>query len=146
MNITLKTSFTIQFPNLPTPKEPCVALMSEIIVMVTPSSKLSVYAASSVQGNSAPMLTFVKNNLYISFNYDKTVVITAGTYSGYVNITSSSNGSFLSNINVNLTSTGFEFQPSNIFLPIGANYRQFRIGADPSLVPVVYFYQGTKQE
>lgn len=146
LNITLKTSFRVQFPNLPTPKAPCRALMSDIIVIVTPSSKVSVYSASSVQGNSAPMLTFVKNSLYISFNYDQTVVITAGTYSRYVNITSSSNGTFLSNINVNLTSTGFLFEPSNIFLPLGASYEQFRIGADQSLVPVVYFYQGTKQE
>lgn len=45
-----------------------------------------------------------------------------------------------------MTSTGFTFAPSRVFLPIGAKKRSFTIGADGSLVPVVYFYQAIKQE
>jgi hypothetical protein len=146
INIPLQTPFVVEFPNLPTPKLPCAAQMSDIIITITPGNKLSVYSASSVQGNSAPLLTFVKNSRYISFNNDHNIVITAGTYSNMIDITSSDNQAFLSNININLTSTGFIFLPSNIFLPIGVTKRSFQIGADNDLVPVVYFYQATKQE
>lgn len=119
--------------------------MSEIIVTVTPSSKLSVYSASSVQGNSAPLLTFIQNTKYISFNHDQTIVVTAGTYSAPIPITTNDNSAFLSNINVNFTSTGFTFLPSSVFLPIGKLSSSFVIGADTSLLPVVYFYQAIKQ-
>jgi hypothetical protein len=120
--------------------------MSEMIVTVTPSSKLSISSASSVQGNSAPRLTFVQNSRYISFNLDQTVTITAGTYSSPISITSSDSNAFLSNININLTSTGFTFTPSQVFLPIGVKKSSFIIGADTGLLPVVYFYQAIKQE
>jgi hypothetical protein len=93
--------------------------MSEILVTVTPSNRLSIYSASSVQGNSAPTLKFVKNTRYISFNSDQTIFITAGTYSTPISITSSDQNAFLSNININLTSTGFTFIPTTVFLPIG---------------------------
>ena len=72
--------------------------------------------------------------------------MTAGTCSAPIDVTASDNNAFLSNININLTSTGFTFTPSRVFLPIGAKKRSFTIGADGSLVPVVYFYQATKQE
>jgi hypothetical protein len=146
INIPLQTIFSIQIPSLPTPKLPCSVQMSEIIVTITPSNKLSIYSASTVQGNSAPLLTFVKNAKYISFNNDNTVQITAGTYSAPITITASDNMAFLSNVNIRLSSTGFTFTPSNVFLPIGAKQRTFVIGADSSLVPVVYFYQAIKQE
>ena len=55
--------------------------MSTMIVTVSPSDQLSLTAASAVQGNSAPKLTFIANSLYISFNHDKQITITAGTYS-----------------------------------------------------------------
>jgi hypothetical protein len=119
--------------------------MSDIIVTVTPSNKKSIYSASSVQGNSAPVLTFVPNNRYISFNNDQAITITAGTYSAPISITASDNGSFLSNININLTSTGFTFLPSTIFLPIGFKSQAFQVGADSDLIPVTYFYQAIKQ-
>lgn len=120
--------------------------MSEMVVTVTPSTKLSISAASSVQGNSAPLLTFVRNSRYISFNNDQTVTITAGTYSSPISITASDGNGFLSNINMNLTSTGLTFTPSQVFLPIGVKKSSFIIGADTSLLPVVYFYQAIKQE
>lgn len=120
--------------------------MSEMIVTVTSSTKLSIYAASSVQGNSAPRLAFVQNSKYISFNNDQTVTITAGTYSSPISITASDGNAFLSNININLTSTGFTFTPNQVFLPIGVKKSSFIIGADTSLLPVVYFYQAIKQE
>lgn len=117
-----------------------------MIVTVTPANKLSITAASSVQGNSAPKLTFVPNNLYISFNHDSPITITAGTYSQPIKITTSNGGKFLSNINIQLQSTGFTFSPSTVFLPIGQQSAWFVIGADQSLVPITYFYQATKQE
>ena len=80
-----------------------------MIVTVTPADKLTMTAASVPQGNSAPKLTFVANNLYISFNHDKQVTITAGTYSDYISITTNTNASFLSNTNIALQSTGFVF-------------------------------------
>jgi hypothetical protein len=135
----------IQFPNLPTPKSACSVEMSEMIVTVTPSNKLSIFAASSVQGNSAPRLTFVQNARYISFNNDQTVTITAGSYSAPISITANDGNAFLSNININLTSTGFTFTPNRVFLPIGVKASSFIIGADTSLLPVAYFYQAIKQ-
>ena len=146
LNIPPQTPFSIQIPSLPTPKLPCSVQMSEIIVTITPSDKLSIYSASTVQGNSAPLLTFVKNAKYISFNNDNTIQITAGTYSAPIAITASDNHTFLSNINIKLSSTGFTFIPSNVFLPIGASQGSFVVGADSSLIPVVYFYQAIKQE
>jgi len=117
-----------------------------MIVTVTPANKLSITAASSVQGNSAPKLTFVANNLYITFNNGNPIVITAGTYSQPIKITSSNSQAFLSNINIQLQSTGFTFTPSAVFLPIGKTSAEFVIGADKSLVPITYFYQAIKQE
>ena len=117
-----------------------------MIVTVTPSSKLSLTAASAVQGNSAPQLTFQVNSLYVSFNHNKQITITAGTYSSLIPITTSTNASFLSNVNIELQSTGFTFEPTTVFLPLGQKEGYFRIGADESIVPVVYFYQGIKQE
>ena len=117
--ISANTVFQVQFPNLPTPLSPCTTEMSTMIVTVTPSSKLSITAASSLQGNSAPKLTFVANNLYISFNNNTPVTITAGTYSQPIRITTNSGAKFLSNINIQLQSTGFTFNPSTVFLPIG---------------------------
>jgi hypothetical protein len=87
--IPASTSFQVQFPNLPTPLSPCTTEMSTMIVTVTPSNKLSLSAASSVYGNSAPRLTFIANTLYISFNNDQTVSITAGTYSQPISVTAS---------------------------------------------------------
>jgi hypothetical protein len=144
--IPADTAFQVQFPNLPTPSQPCSTEMSSMIVTVTPADRLSLTAASGVQGNSAPKLTFVSNSLYISFNYDQQVSITAGTYSQPIAITANTNASFLSNINIQLQSIGFLFEPSTVFLPIGQQAGSFRIGADGSLVPIVYFYQAIKQE
>jgi hypothetical protein len=93
--------------------------MSEIIVTVTPSDRLSITSASTFQENSAPTLTFLQNSRYISFNHDQTVTITAGTYTQPIDITSSDNNDFLTNINIGLQSTGFVFSPAAIFLPIG---------------------------
>ena len=93
--------------------------MSSMIVTVTPADKLTITAASAIQGNSAPKLTFIANSLYISFNYDKQITITAGTYTDMIPITTNTNASFLSNTNIQLSSTGFTFEPSTIFLPLG---------------------------
>jgi hypothetical protein len=102
VSMPLKSTFMLQFPNLPTPKSPCVVQMSEMIVTITPANKLSVYAASAVQGNSAPKLTFVMNSRYISFNHDQPIRITAGTYSAAIPVTSNDNASILSNTNIKL--------------------------------------------
>ena len=120
--------------------------MSRMIVTVTPANKLSLTAASSLQGNSAPKLTFVANNLYITFNNNSPIAVTAGTYTRPIQIQTSNGAGFLSNINIQLQSTGFTFTPSNVFLPIGQTSASFVIGADKSLVPITYFYQAIKQE
>jgi len=146
VNIPANSQFSIQIPDLPTPKEPCQVDMSEIIVTVTPTNSSNIYAASNAMGNSAPALTFVTNSLYVSFNHDQTIKITAGTYSVQIPITPSDNSTFLSNTNIQLQSTGFVFNPSTVFLPIGVASGSFRLGADPALVPVVYFYTAIKQE
>ena len=91
------------------------------------------------------MLTFIRNNKYISFNNDQSILITAGTYSSPISITTNDHTAFLSNINIVLSSNGFTFNPSRIFLPIGVLSQKFIIGADTDLLPIVYFYQGTKQ-
>lgn len=83
--------------------------MSHTIITVSASTRLSIYAASQVEGNSAPKLTFISNSRYISFNNDQTLTITAGTYSNYVEIDSSDNNKFISNLNVKLTSSGLVF-------------------------------------
>lgn len=144
--IPANTIFQVQFPNLPTPLTSCSTEMSTMIVTVAPSNKLTLTAASQVQGNSAPRLTFQANSLYISFNYDQPIVITAGTYSQSISITPSDNSTFLSNTNIQLQSIGFVFEPSSVFLSIGQSRGSFRIGADNSLVPITYFYQAIKQE
>ena len=120
--------------------------MSTMIVTVTPANKLTLTAASAVQGNSAPRLTFVANSQYISFNNDNAVTITAGTYSQQIPITTNTNSKFLSNINIQLQSSGFLFEPSSVFLPIGQQKGSFRIGLDGSQRPIVYFYQAIKQQ
>lgn len=144
--IAANTVFQVHFPNLPTPLTPCTTEMSTMIVTVTPASKLSITAASSLQGNSAPKLTFIANNLYISFNNNTPVTVTAGTYSQPIQIATNSGDKFLSNINIQLQSTGFTFSPSTVFLPIGQKSASFVIGADKSLLPITYFYQAIKQE
>ena len=117
--IPADTQFQVQLPNLPTPMHPCTTEMSTMIVTVTPADRLSLTAASGIQGNSAPQLTFVANSLYISFNNDQPVTITAGTYSQQIAITTNTAAAFLSNTNIQLQSTGFLFEPSTVFLPIG---------------------------
>ena len=97
--------------------------MSKIIATVTPSNRLSIYAASTEQSNSAPVLNFIANARYISLNHDQTVTITAGTYSPLIPITTNDNSAFLSNVNLILSSSGFTFTPSRIFLPIGEKKR-----------------------
>ena len=117
--IPADTQFQVQFPNLPTPMSPCTTEMSTMIVTVTPADRLSLTAASGIQGNSAPQLNFVANSLYISFNHDHPITITAGTYSQAIPITTNTGDAFLSNTNIQLQSTGFLFEPSTVFLPIG---------------------------
>ena len=58
--------------------------MSEMVGYLTPPDMLSIYAATSVSGNSAPMLQFVADDLYLSLNNDQAIVITAGTYSDMI--------------------------------------------------------------
>lgn len=118
--------------------------MSKTIVFATSSTKKSVYAASSITVNSAPILTFTANNRYISFNHDNTIQLTAGTYSQMIDITSSDGNPFLTNIVVNLTSTGFIFEPASVFLKLGDPKAQFRVGADSGLFPISYFYEAIK--
>ena len=120
--------------------------MSDMIGFVTPSDKKSILAASSISGNSAPILTFSADPRYLSFNHDNTIDITAGTYSPMIDITSSDNNPFLTNIIVNLTSSGFTFEPPTVFLKLGDSKAQFRVGADIGLFPVSYFYDTIKSE
>ena len=107
--LAANTQFIIEFPSLPTPKIAGSVKMSDMIGFVTPSDKKSILAASSISGNSAPILTFSADPRYLSFNHDNTIDITAGTYSPIIDITSSDNNPFLTNIIVNLTSSGFTF-------------------------------------
>lgn len=118
--------------------------MSQTVGYVTANNKKSILAASSAASNSAPVLTFTADTRYLSFNYDNTVTITAGTYSPYIDITSSDNASFLTNVIVNLTSNGFTFDPASVFLKQGDYKARFRIGADPALFPISYFYDTIK--
>lgn len=83
---------------------------------------------------------------YISFNYDQIITITAGTYSLPIDITASDNGTFLTNIKVNISSSGFLFEPAEVFLSVGDVKATFRVGADSGLLPINYFYNSTKSE
>ncbi len=83
--------------------------MSEMIGYVTASNKKSIICASSISSNSAPVLNFASATRYLSFNNDNTIVITAGTYSNMIDLKSSDNGRFLSNVVVNISSSGFVF-------------------------------------
>lgn len=83
--------------------------MSQIVSFITIANKSKITAASAVSGNSAPKLTFIKDNRYIQFNNDLQIVITAGTYSQLIDIKSSDNNPFLTNIKVTLSSIGFIF-------------------------------------
>jgi hypothetical protein len=120
--------------------------MSEVVSFVTSNDKKSIYSASMISGNSAPRLTFVEDIRYISFNNDSAIEITAGSYSKNIQIFSSDLQPFLTNVNVNLSSTGFVFEPSQIFIKLGDKLTTFRIGADSGLLPIYYFYEATKQE
>jgi hypothetical protein len=118
--------------------------MSEMIVFITPNNKKSIIAASSIAGNSAPIITFTADPRYLSFNLDNTIHITAGTYSQLIDITASDNNTFLTNIVVNLTSTGFTFDPPQVFLKLGDIKGKFRVSADAGLFPISYFYDTVK--
>ncbi len=83
--------------------------MSKIIGFVTLAAKSKITAASAISGNSAPKLTFVKDNRYITFNNDTEIVVTAGTYSQLIDVKSSDKNPFLTNVKVALSSTGFVF-------------------------------------
>lgn len=120
--------------------------MSEMVAYVTPTDKKSIYAATSTSGNSAPLLTFVMDQQYLSFNNDETIVITAGTYSATTYITPSNGGEFLTNVKVTLSSAGFLFEPSEMLLSLGDKNGTFKIGADSGLLPIQYFYEGVKTE
>ena len=87
--ITANSLFKIEFPSLPTPKIAGPVYMSEITGFLTPADMLSIFAATSTSGNSAPILTFTADDRYISFNHDNTIEITAGTYSHMIDITGS---------------------------------------------------------
>ena len=63
--------------------------MSQSLIYVTPTDKRSIYAASAISANSAPVLDFTADPRYISFNHDQTIEITAGTYSDMIDVTSS---------------------------------------------------------
>ena len=118
--------------------------MSKMIGYLTPADKKSIYAASSESGNSAPQIQFVADSRYISFNYDQTITITAGTYSLPIDITSSDADAFLTNIKINISSAGFTFEPAEILLKLGDESGTFRVGADSGLLPINYFYYTTK--
>lgn len=83
--------------------------MSQIVSFVTLANKSKITAASAVSGNSAPKLNFVKDNRYIKFNNDAEIVITAGTYSQMIDVKSSDNLPFRTNVKVTLSSVGFVF-------------------------------------
>jgi len=119
--------------------------MSKTITFVTLADKTKITAASATSGNSAPKLTFYKDNRYISFNNDTEVVITAGTYSQMIDVKSSDGNPLLTNVKVSLSSTGFVFEPAEVLLKLGDEKSQFRIGADKDLYPISYFYSAIKQ-
>lgn len=144
--VAANTAFDIEFPSLPTPKVAGSVKMSEMIGFITPSNKKSILAASTMAGNSAPILTFTADPRYLSFNHDNTIDITAGTYSQLVDITASDNNPFLTNIVVNISSPGFVFEPASVFLKLGDSKAQFRVGADSGLFPISYFYETVKSE
>ncbi len=95
--------------NVPTPTLVTASEMSKITSFVTIANKSNITAASAISGNSAPKLTFFKDNRYISFNNDSAIVITAGTYSQLIEVRSSDGNPFLTNVKVALSSTGFVF-------------------------------------
>lgn len=97
-------------------------------------------------GNSAPIITFTADPRYLSFNHDNTIDITAGTYSPMIDITSSDSNAFLTNIVVNISSSGFTFEPASVFLKLGDTKAQFRVGADTGMFPISYFYDTVKSE
>lgn len=86
--------------------------MSKIIAFITLADRSKITAASATSGNSAPKLTFVKDTRYITFNNDSPILITAGTYSQLIDVKSSDNNAFLTNVKVSLSSTGFIFEPA----------------------------------
>lgn len=138
------SSFIVTFTNLPTPSLAGTTDMNNMAAVVSSADLTVTVAASSVKTNEAPLQTFIANPLYISFNGDTTVTLTAGTYSLPIPITSSDNQQFLSNILVNFTATGFTFinNPTEIFL--GATSQTFTIGADMNLMPTYYVYNTIK--
>lgn len=131
--------------NLPTPTYETTSEMSKIVSFVTLADKTKITAASATSGNSAPKLSFVKDSRYISFNNDSEIVITAGTYSQLIEVKSSDNLPFRTNVKVSLSSPGFVFEPAEVLLKLGDEKAQFRIGADKDLYPISYFYSAIKQ-
>lgn len=103
-------------------------------------------ASSAIISNSAPILIFEKASQYLSLNYDNTIEITAGTFSNRIDITSSNNQEFITNVMLNVSSEGLTFEPNQIFLRIGDQKGQFRIGADSSLLPISYIINTAKTE
>ena len=101
-------------------------------------------AASDAKTNSAPVLEFSEEPRYLSFNSDSSIHITTGTYSPWIDITSSDSEEFLTNVRIDLASTGFVFEPSSVLLKVGDQKGQFRVGADSSLLPLFYTYSATK--
>ena len=117
--ISTNSKFSIEFPSLPTPKSGCSVPMSDTRGYVTPANKLTIFAPTFSAGNSAPIMTFVPDNRYLSFNGDNTIVITAGTFSLPIQIASSDSQVFLSNIQVSISAAGFTFEPEQVFLQLG---------------------------
>jgi hypothetical protein len=140
------SSFIIEFSTLPTPRAAGSTDMNYMSILVASSDKTTTLGTSTVKTNEAPILTFVSNLLYIQFNNDTTVTMTAGTYSLPIPITSSDGSKFLSNVLVNFTASGFTFMdnPTSIFL--GDQSSTFTIGADMNLIPTYYVYNVIKTE
>ena len=47
---------------------------------------------------------------------------------------------------VNISAVGFTFEPERVFLKLGDEKGEFRVGADSGLLPIGYFYDASKSE
>ena len=146
ITVPANTPFQIMITSLLTPKTPATIDLNPMKIFVAASDRLSTIATSIQSRNELGSLTFIPNTLHLTVNNYNPIQLTAGTYSTPITITASDNATFLTNMQLTLSSTQFTFISNPTFLYLGNSQSTVIIGTGQNMIPTTYTFNLVKRE
>ncbi|KAL4450888.1 hypothetical protein ABPG74_011730 [Tetrahymena malaccensis] len=144
--INALTILQIEFQNVPTPPQQSTVDYNQMQIQVFGVDRKNLIVRSYYLLNTSLKIAFNIQSNYLQFNNTQQIVVTKGTYSQIIPITTSDGSAFQSNVYFQCTAVGFGFLPSSIYALLGTKQGTLQVGADKNLFNQAYSFQVQKSE